>query len=125
MTSPKVNKDWYSFVERPSSLLYAVKIKKGKYEGVVITYGKVSLKEDNGLLRLNFQYKIEESPKHNIKKLERLDDFRNLLGDILSHIIESSINSGEAKIGEKADKMTLLAKHATESTADNPSETGQ
>lgn len=123
--SPKINGDWYAFVERPSSLLYAVKIKKGKYEGVVITYGRVSLKEESGVLRLNFQFKIEESPTHNVKKLEKSDDFRNLLGDILSHIIDKSLTDGSAKIGDKADPLTLKAKHVTESTTDDPSEAGQ
>jgi hypothetical protein len=125
-TSPEVNEDWYAFVERPSSLLYGVKIKKGKYEGVIVTYGKVSLREDSGVLRLNFQYKIEESSKHNIKKLEGSDEFRNLLGDVLSHIIQTSTNNGTAKIGENADPRTLQAKkYVTESPTDDPSEAGQ
>ena len=118
----KITKDWYSFVERPASLLYSVKILKGKYEGVVVTYGKVALKEESDVLRLNFQFKIEESPKINVKKLEQNDEFRNFLGDILSHIIDSSFKSGAYKLGDKADKMTLLAKDATESPTDNSSE---
>ena len=124
MTS-NIDQSWYSFVERPSSLLYGVKILKGKYEGIIVTYGKVSLKEDNGLLRLNFQYSIEESLKHNKKKLEGSDEFRNLLGDILSHIIDSSVQSGKFKLGENADPRTLRAKNVTEPTTDDSSETGQ
>ena len=124
MTS-KIDQSWYAFVERPSSLLYAVKILKGKYEGVIVTYGKVSLKEDNGLLRLNFQYSIEESSKHNKKKLEGSDEFRNLLGDVLTHIIDTSVQSGKFKLGENADPRTLRAKHVTEPSTDDPSEAGQ
>lgn len=120
--NPDISK-LYTFVERPSSLLYGVKILAGKYEDVVVTYGKVSLKEDCGLLRLNFQYMIEESSEHNKKELEKSNEFRNLLGDILSHIIETSVQSGKFKLGDKADPRTLHAKHVTESPTNDPSET--
>ncbi len=95
--------------------MYSVKINKGKYAGVIVTYGTVGLKtQEDGSAKLSFQYNITESPKHNKKKLEGSDEFRNTLGDILSHIIESALESGKYKIG-----------NGNKSTVDNPSEASQ
>lgn len=118
----KITDKDYAFVEKPSSLMYGVKIKTGKYKDVVVTYGKVSLSSEGGFARLNFQYNIDVAAGHKAKKLEKSDEFRNTLGDILSHIIQSSMTDGQFKIGQPASKFTAQAKHVIESPSDYSSE---
>jgi len=114
--NPKITDSDYSFVEKPTSELYSVKLKSGQWSGVIVTYGKVSLKvnEDKESATLSFQFKVDEAPApHNIKKLDESVDFNNHLGDILSHIIQNAFDTGNYKVGSN-DKQ---------STNDNPSET--
>jgi len=107
MTTKRINRiteDDYNFVEKPDSLMYSVKIKKGKYKDVIVTYGKVGIKtnEDGNGATLSFQFVINESPKkHNKKKLEKTPEFKNLLGDILSHIIQNALDTGKYKLGSQ------------------------
>jgi len=59
-----------SFVERPDSELYSIKVKIGAYKNVIYTYGKVNIAEDdeNDQLKVSFDYRIEEVPKKLNKK---------------------------------------------------------
>jgi hypothetical protein len=61
----KITSDTFGYVESAASDLYAIKLKKGRWKGVIFTFGKVDLKEDkeNDQLAVNFQYKIENSGK--------------------------------------------------------------
>jgi hypothetical protein len=114
--SHKITESDYSFAEKPDSPMYSVKLKSGGFYGVIVTYGKVSLKasEDNDIATLSFQFKVDEAPApHNIVELEKSEDFNNHLGDILSHIIQSAFDSGKYKFGSN-DKQ---------STNNNPPET--
>jgi hypothetical protein len=87
-----------SFVERPDSELYSVKIKVGTYKDVIYTYGKVNIAEDeaNDRLKVSFDYRIEEVPKHtNKKKLEKSEEFKNYIGNILTNLIEEKQHNDE------------------------------
>jgi hypothetical protein len=84
------------FVERPSSELYSLKVIQGPYLGVIYTYGKVTLHEDeaNDELKVKFDYKIDEVPENlNQKKLENSKDFRNFMGDILTQLLEEQLDN--------------------------------
>jgi hypothetical protein len=87
------------FVERPSSELYSLKVVQGPYLGVIYTYGKVSLHEDEANVQLNvkFDFKIDEVPE-NLKKedLEQSADFKNFMGDILTQLLEEQLNNDES-----------------------------
>lgn len=117
-------KDLYEFVESPSSLTYSVRIKKGKYADTVYSYGKVALKEESGVLRMNFEYNVSKS-KISKEKLESDEAFKTLIGDVLLDIIDTSLQDGKYKLGNSADKLTLLAKNATESPTNDPPEADQ
>lgn len=109
MKSNTVTSDSYAFIEKASSAMYSVKIKEGKYTGVIATYGKVSLKEsaDKEVATLSFQFRVDEAPApHNIGELEKSEDFNNHLGDILSHIIQSAFDSGKYKFGSDDKQST-------------------
>ena len=80
------NKD-YVFVESPSHDVTCIGINEGKYAGVVLKYGKVSIGEENedGTLPFQFEYDIIEN--NGIPREEFGDDFFSLAGDILVDII--------------------------------------
>ena len=62
----------------------------GKYHGVVYKYGVVSVPEKenpDGTLPFRFEYDIVDN--YDVPKEEFNDDFFNLIGDILVHIIEN------------------------------------
>ena len=68
-------------------------IRKGKFEGVVYKYGKVSLGEENkdGNLPFKFEYDILDN---NMIPREQFEDenFFKLIGDILVDIIDRQEN---------------------------------
>ena len=84
------------FVEKPSSELYSLKVVQGPYLGVIYTYGKVTLHEDeaNCELKIQFKFKLEEVPDNlNEEELEKSADFKNFMGDILSQLLEDKLDN--------------------------------
>lgn len=81
----------YNIVERVDSEFYGIKLQSGKWKDVIVVYGKVSIKEcaETGYATLGFSYQIEDSASFQPDELEGNEDFKNYLGDILSHIIGS------------------------------------
>ena len=82
-------RDQYVFITNKNEEMQCIGIRKGKFEGVVYKYGKVSLGEENekGNLPFRFEYDILDN---NMIPREQFDDdnFFNLLGDILVDIID-------------------------------------
>ena len=82
-------RDQYVFITNKDEEMQCIGIRKGKFEGVVYKYGKVSLGEEtkDGNLPFRFEYDILDN---NLIPREEFDDesFFNLLGDILVDIID-------------------------------------
>ena len=82
-------RDQYVFITNKNEEMQCIGIRKGKFEGVVYKYGKVSLGEENekGNLPFRFEYDILDN---NMIPREEFDDknFFKLLGDILVDIID-------------------------------------
>ena len=82
-------KDQYVFITNKDENMQCIGIRKGKFEGVVYKYGKVSLGEENkdGNLPFKFEYDILDN---NMIPRKEFDDenFFKLLGDILVDIID-------------------------------------
>ena len=82
------------FVEKPSSDFFALKVLQSPQTGVIYTYGRVKLQEDeaNDTLKLKYDFKIDEVPD-GLKKtdLEESNDFKNFIGDILVELLEEKI----------------------------------
>ena len=82
-------KDQYVFITNKDENMQCIGIRKGKFEGVVYKYGKVSLGEEtkDGNLPFRFEYDILDN---NMIAREEFDDdnFFKLLGDILVDIID-------------------------------------
>ena len=82
-------RDQYVFITNKNEEMQCIGIRKGKFEGVVYKYGKVSLGEENkdGNLPFKFEYDILDN---NMIPRKEFDDenFFKLLGDILVDIID-------------------------------------
>ena len=82
-------KEQYVFITNKDENMQCIGIRKGKFEGVVYKYGKVSLGEEtkDGNLPFRFEYDILDN---NMIPRTEFDDsnFFKLLGDILVDIID-------------------------------------
>ena len=83
-------RDQYVFITNKDENMQCIGIRKGKFEGVVYKYGKVTIPDETKLnsenkLNLKFEYDILEN--NGIPKERFNDDFFKLIGDILYHII--------------------------------------
>ena len=100
-------KDQYVFITNKDEDMQCIGIRKGKFEGVVYKYGKVSLGEENkdGNLPFRFEYDILDN---NMIPREEFDDdnFFKLLGDILVDIIDrqENLNIGNANDRENSSQ---------------------
>lgn len=68
-----------------------IRFLEGPYKGTVYKYGKVKFKEEVDGLHLLFAYDVLESPVKKPKKLEKDDDFKNYIGDLLVDIMSSNM----------------------------------
>ena len=100
-------RDQYVFITNKDENMQCIGIRKGKFEGVVYKYGKVSLGEENkdGNLPFRFEYDILDN---NMIPREEFDDknFFKLLGDILVDIIDrqENLNIGNANDRENSSQ---------------------
>ena len=103
----KITNDTYSFVENDfSDDSWHIKINQGVYKDIVYKYGKIQVKEKDEQATLSFQYKIIDLPEHlDEQDLNCSVEFMDMLGDILTHIIEDSFETGRFKLGNN-DKST-------------------
>jgi hypothetical protein len=108
----------YTFVERPSSEMYAVLLREGVYSGVIITYGKVQLvrpeNEQPPVLRFSYTTNHAPDPYTSIE-LDNSPEFKNYLGEVLTHILCESLESGRYKMGKPTSLNVSTPNH-------NPSE---
>ena len=77
-------RDFSFIVPDDSSLITIIKLLRGKYAGVVYHYGKVGVKEEDGVAYLQFNYYVLESP---IEGLEGDEEFKNYIGYLLTQFI--------------------------------------
>ena len=98
-------KDQYVFITNKDENMQCIGIRKGKFEGVVYKYGKVSLGEENkdGNLPFKFEYDILDNIMIPREEFDD-DNFFKLLGDILVDIIDrqENLNIGNANDRENS-----------------------
>jgi len=68
-----------------------IKFLEGPYKDTIFKYGKVKFKEENDQVYLLFAYDVLESSVKKPAKLEKDDDFKNYIGDLLVEIMSSNI----------------------------------
>lgn len=75
-----------------------IKLLQGDFSGVVYSYGKVSVEEDeeNDRAYLNFDFDIDDN--NDIEGIEKNIDFKNHIGDILTSIVLSQAVKSEGAI---------------------------
>lgn len=89
---------YIQFVEKGDSELYALKIIKGPYTGVIYTYGKVQITGTTEQPVIKFDFIINEVPKpKKKKKLEKSKAFKNFMGDVLVSLIDNHIDDQPTK----------------------------
>lgn len=98
--------DDYKFVENEAADFYGVRLTSGPYTDVIIVYGQVSVKEEvdsdgRPYGKLSFNYNIQDLAGFDNNELVKSEDFNNYIGDVLHHIIEDTLASGEAVIGNQ------------------------
>ena len=84
----------YKLVQNKDAKWHGIGLTKeaGFYQGVVYKYGKVTPHEENGKLRLQFEWQILDS--NGLGKEYFKDDFFNLIGDILYDIMDKQLKDG-------------------------------
>jgi hypothetical protein len=61
------------------------------YKDTIFKYGKVKFKEESEQVYLLFAYDVLQSPVKTPAKLEKDDDFKNYIGDLLVEIMSSNM----------------------------------
>jgi hypothetical protein len=64
-----------------------IKLTSNEYSGIIYTYGRVRLLEEEDLLRVQFEFDIHENPVGFVDR----DKFRNHIGDILIDLLEENL----------------------------------
>lgn len=74
-----------------------IKLLTGEYADTTFKYGKVGIEEKDDKAYLQFNFDVIKSP---VKKLEKMLEFRNYIGELLAHIISSQLDIEESYIDE-------------------------
>jgi hypothetical protein len=64
-----------------------IKLTSSEYSGIIYTYGRVRLLEEDDQLRIQFEFDIHENPVGFVER----DKFRNHIGDILVDLLEENL----------------------------------
>jgi hypothetical protein len=67
-----------------------IRLMEGPYKDTIYKYGRVGFEEKNEQVYLQFKFDVIESSIQK-KKLEKNNDFRNYIGDLLVEIMSSNI----------------------------------
>ena len=68
-----------------------IKFLEGPYKDTVFKYGKVKFKEENDQVYLLFAYDVIESSVKKPSKLEKDDDFKNYIGNLLVELMSENM----------------------------------
>lgn len=104
----KITHNSYTFVEHKGEEAWFIKIKEGDYKDVIYKYGTIEVLEVDDHAKLKFQFKVEKYPDELGMTEEDFNQdttFMNMLGDILTHILEDAMETGKYKLGND-DKPT-------------------
>ena len=68
-----------------------IRLLTGPYKDTVFKYGRVKFKEENDQVYLLFRYDVLESTVMKPSKMEKDQDVKNYLGDLLVEIMSANI----------------------------------
>jgi len=64
-----------------------IQLTSNEYSGIIYTYGRVRLVEEDDQLRVQFEFDIHENPVGFVDR----DKFKNHIGDILIDLLEENL----------------------------------
>lgn len=70
-----------------------VKLLDGDYKDTIFKYGRVKFEEKNDEMHLLFAYDVLESPIEKPRKLEKNEDFKNHIGNLLVELMSANIET--------------------------------
>jgi hypothetical protein len=79
--------DFCFIYPKDDSTILHIKLLSGKYKDTLFKYGKVKFEEKDGQFHLIFSYDVLETTVMKPKKLEKDEDFKNHIGDLLVELI--------------------------------------
>ena len=68
-----------------------IKLLEGEFKNTIFKYGKVRVEEKGDEAYLRFEYDVIESSVAKPKKLEKNEDFKNHIGNLLIEIITGNL----------------------------------
>lgn len=68
-----------------------IRLMEGKYKDTVFKFGKVKVEEKDDEAYLHFGYDVIESPVMKPRKLEKNEEFKNHIGNLLVSIIAGNL----------------------------------
>jgi hypothetical protein len=77
----------YELLDEDSNGNQLIKLTSSEYSGIIYTYGRVRLLEEDDHLRVQFEYDIQENPVEEVDPVK----FRNHIGDILIDLLEENL----------------------------------
>lgn len=82
----------YCFIyPKDDSTAVNIKLLQGPYKDTIFKYGKVKFKEESDQVYLLFAYDVLESPVEKPSKLEKNNEFKNYIGDLLVELMSNNI----------------------------------
>ena len=94
MRQLKEGVDWNYIVPEDKGTTIHLKLISGPYSDTIYQYGKVQTEEaPDGALYLKFIYNIVETSL-NKDELEKNEDFKNYIGDVLVNIMTQNLEKG-------------------------------
>ena len=93
----------YTYVSRGQDQWASIMITKGKYEGIIYQYGRVSVAEkenEDGKMPLSFDYNVVDVNGHEKEELDSSTEFKNTLGDILVEILDEQLEAGNLEYND-------------------------
>lgn len=79
----------FLFPENDSSSVH-IKLLSGEFKNTVYKYGKVKFEPAGDLMVLKFAYDVIESSCMKPRKLEKNEDFKNYIGNLLVDIMDAN-----------------------------------
>jgi len=98
--------EMYTYVENKDKKWTAIGLteKAGKYQGVVYSYGKVKILENEEKTEASLQFECDMLDSNGLPKESIKDDFFELAGKILEDIIRKQIDGEELQYVNTDDR---------------------
>lgn len=74
---------------------YYIELNSGDFDGVKFKYGKVSVEENEEKTEASLLFEYDVIDSNGIENLEKSEEFKNRIGDILLNIVEKGVKNQE------------------------------